>query len=294
VGFLSRVRKAFQPAAVPSAGPRTTPAHEPRFRIQIPTGGSPLVALAGTTTLGRDAIDALLARRDARLPAYLELEAVLEREPDNPVDSYAIAVLVEGDRIGYLPGYLAKQTDLPVGTSLPLPVQLFAKEQNGRTRALAWAWLDETPPRWAHGPNSWPAITREEKRAADHTRSRTTVAEAIRDGGRRASQFRPGMVDGVHFLELVEPIKQLKREGRNEEALQLCYVAIAGVEGEHASEGLTPPPWYTEQAAIVLRKLNRRDEEIAVLRRYLALLPRESSDGSSLAQRLSKIEGHAQ
>ncbi|MBN0042227.1 HIRAN domain-containing protein [Cellulosimicrobium cellulans] len=293
MGFLSRVRKALRPAAVPSDGQLPTPAHEPRFRLQVPAGGSPLVALAGTTTLGRDAIDALLVRRAARLPAYLELEAVLEREPDNPVDSYAIAVLVEGDRIGYLPGYLAKQVDFPVGSSLPLLVQLFAKEQDGRTRALAWAWLDETPPRWEHGPDDWPAITREEKRAADHIRSRTMVADAISDGGRRAAQFRPGMVDGVHFLELVEPIKQLKREGRNEEALQLCYVAIAGVEGEHASEGLTPPPWYTEQAAIVLRKLKRRDEEIAVLRRYLALLPPKSRDGSSLAQRLSKIEGNA-
>lgn len=202
-------------------------------------------------------------------------------------------MLVQGDRIAYLPGYLAQQIDLPAGTSRPVPVQLFAKEQDGRTRALAWAWLDEAPPRWAHGPDSWPAITREEKRAADHTRSRTMVADALRDGGRREAQVRPGMVEGVHFLELVEPIKQLKREGRNEEALQLCYVAIAGVEGEHASEGLAPPPWYTEQAAIVLRKLKRRDEEVAVLRRYLALLPPESRDNSSLAERLRKLEARA-
>lgn len=45
------------------------------------------------------------------------------------------------------------------------------------------------------------------------------VREALQGGGERATRFKRGMVDGVHYLELVEPIKQLKREGRLEEAL---------------------------------------------------------------------------
>src|SRR5665648_585501 len=80
-------------------------------------------------------------------------------------------------------------------------------------RGEGWAWLSDSPPAWQYGPNRWPALTREEKRAAEHGGRRAMVAEAIAGGGQRAEQFRAGMVNGVHYLELVEPIKQLKREG---------------------------------------------------------------------------------
>lgn len=69
------------------------------------------------------------------------------------------------------------------------------------------------------------------------------------------------MVKGVHYLELVEPIKQLKREGRLDEALQLCYQAIQGAENDRG--GREPAPAYTIDAAIIHRKLKQRDEEIA-------------------------------
>lgn len=52
------------------------------------------------------------------------------------------------------------------------------------------------------------------------------VKEAMDGGGDRAAEFRTGMVDGSHYLEFVEPIKQLKRENRLEEALALAYQAI--------------------------------------------------------------------
>lgn len=97
------------------------------------------------------------------------------------------------------------------------------------------------------------------------------------------------MVDGVHYLELVEPIKQLKREDRLEEALVLCYKAIEAAEG--AAGMREPAPWYTEQAAIVHRKLRQRDEEIAVLKRWLAKCPKFRRGGSRIADRLAKLEG---
>ncbi|MHC6220495.1 hypothetical protein [Arthrobacter sp. MMS24-S77] len=96
------------------------------------------------------------------------------------------------------------------------------------------------------------------------------------------------MVDGVHYLELVEPIKQLKREGRFEEALVLCYKAIEAAEGN--AGGREPAPWYTEQAAIVHRKLGQKNEELAVLKRWLARSPKAHRAGSSIAERLAKLE----
>jgi hypothetical protein len=50
---------------------------------------------------------------------------------------------------------------------------------------------------------------------------RGMVQEALAGGGARAAQFKRDMVDGVHYLELVEPIKRLKRDGRLDEAFVL-------------------------------------------------------------------------
>jgi hypothetical protein len=118
--------------------------------------------------------------------------------------------------------------------------------------------------------------------------SATMVREAVQEGGARAQQFKSGLVDGVHYLELVEPIKQLKREGRPEEALVLCCKAIEAAE--RGRDGREPAPWYTQQEAIVHRKLGQKDEEIAVLKRWLAACPKSRRAGSKIAERLAKLK----
>ena len=72
-----------------------------------------------------------------------------------------------------------------------------------------------------------------------------------------------------------------------EDALVLCYAAIDGAEANR--EGREPAPWYTEQAAIIHRKLGQRDKEIAALERWLAACPPERRDGSRIKERLSKL-----
>ena len=94
------------------------------------------------------------------------------------------------------------------------------------------------------------------------------------------------MVDDYHYLELVEPIKDLKRQGKLEEALVVCYKAIEGAEG---SREFPPAPWYTNQAAIIHRKLGQRDQEIAVFERWLRLCPKEYREGSGINERLIKL-----
>lgn len=113
------------------------------------------------------------------------------------------------------------------------------------------------------------------------------VQDALAGGGPRAISFEAGMVNGIHYLELVEPIKQLKRDGRLVEALALCTAAIEGAE--NGREGREPAPWYTEQAAIIHRKLGHRDEEAAVLRRWLKVCPPERREGSQIKARLDKM-----
>lgn len=54
-------------------------------------------------------------------------------------------------------------------------------------------------------------------------------------------------------------------------------------------DGREPAPAYTEHAAIIHRKLGQRDEEIAVLKRWLRLCPAGQRDGSQIGQRLAKL-----
>lgn len=113
------------------------------------------------------------------------------------------------------------------------------------------------------------------------------MRESLAEGGPRANTLRSGLVNGVHYLELVEPIKQLKRDGRLQEALELCLAAAEAAEA--AREGREPAPWYSEQAAIIHRKLGQRAEEIAVLTRWLIACPPERREGSRIQARLAKI-----
>lgn len=247
-----------------------------------------LVALSGTTTFCKAAISALAERHGAASGGYIELTGSLQREPNNPADPNAVAVIVEGEKIGYLPGFATSSAQLSTIGARPARVQVFTEMLPKGLRAEAWAWIGSRPPKWEWSASKRPPMSPPAKAQATQAGRSDMVKEALAEGGERAERFRRGMVNGVHYLELVEPIKELKREGRLEEALALCYVAIEGAEGDR--DGREPAPGYTYDAAIVLRKLGRRDEETAVLKRWLALCPPQYRDGSKIGERLAKLE----
>ncbi len=246
-----------------------------------------LVKLSGTTTTCRTAIAALAERHGAADGGYLELPGSLQREPDNPFDANAVAVMVEGERVGYLPGYTASAAPISTGVSIAVRVQIFTEMLPKGLRAEAWVWGGSQRPQWEWSESKRPPMSSTAKAHATQSRRSNMVREALVDGGTRAADFKAGMVNGVHYLELAEPIKQLKREGRFEDALVLCYAAIEGAEGDR--NGGTPAPAYTKHAAIILRKLGRRDEEIQVLNRWLGHCPPQYRDGSQIGERLAKL-----
>ncbi|MCD4849675.1 hypothetical protein LN996_02495 [Arthrobacter sp. AK01] len=248
---------------------------------------NPCVEVAGTTTFAREAVAALADREAFGTGGYYEGAAQLQREPENPADPQAVAVLVGGERVGYLPSFIAQKIALPEGVSHPARYQLHVQREQ-KLLAKAYVWLGEGEPEWAYAPEDPPALTAHDRTNKAHTDAAAMVQEALAEGGERAAQFKRGMVDGVHYLELVEPIKQLKREGRNEEALVLCYKAIQAAEGDAGRR--EPAPWYTEQAAIVHRKLGQKSEEIAVLKRWMDRCPKARRDGSRIGERLAKLE----
>ncbi|MDN5725252.1 MAG: hypothetical protein L0G99_04870 [Propionibacteriales bacterium] len=252
-------------------------------------GEASLVKLLGTTTIAKEAVAALAGRHGAGEGGYFELEGTLQREPDNQADPHAVAVHVEGERVGYLSGYVARDLDLSNGGARSVSVQIFTEMLPKGLRAEAWAWLGQGPPHWQWSQENRPPMSSRAKAEAHHDSVSEMVSTALADGGDRAEQFKSGMVNGIHYLQLVEPIKQLKRDDRLDEALSLCYAAIRGAEGSAAREGLEPAPWYTEQAAIIHRKLGQHDQEVAVLVRWVDACPPGRGDGSRIKQRLDKL-----
>lgn len=63
----------------------------------------------------------------------------------------------------------------------------------------------------------------------------------------------------------IEPVKQLKREQRFDEALEPLLECIDVVERPAVTEGGVPALWYTEQVAIVYRKRKDAVERAAAL-----------------------------
>lgn len=287
MGFL---KKLFSKSETVVQRPADVAKVRTRVEVTMTAVVPDLVQLAGTTTTSKESIGALVKRRDPRDTGYLEIGGVLQREPGNKVDPDAVAVLVEGERVGYLPGYVAKSLDLSESGARTVPVQIFTQLLERGLRVEAWAWLGEGSPRWQWSDAKRPPLSQGAKIAARHNQTDSMVKSALAGGGERAEQFQAGMVDGMHYLQAVEPIKQLKREGRLEEALALCYTAIEGAENAARLEKTSPPPFYTEQAAIVHRKLGQRDEEIAVLRRYVKACPPKHRQGP-LKERLDKLLG---
>lgn len=247
------------------------------------------VKMTGTTTFGAEAAAAVFVAHGLSDGGVLELVGQLVPEPDNAADPGAVAVHVEGARVGYLPGHLANLLELAPGHVLSCQVQLWAATDRGRLRVVGWVAYGDGPVTWPHTPSNPPAITVADQRTQQAAATTAMVDDAL--GGRdpvRAAQFKRGLVGAHHYLETVEPIKQLKREGRLEEALALCYGAIDGAERDR--DGREPAPWYTEQAAIIHRKRGEHDQEVAVLQRWLRMCPPDRRAGSKIQERLDKMQ----
>lgn len=261
MGLLSRL---FKPQPKP----------EPPF-----AAGSPLVQLAGTTTTRAAAAQEVMARHGQNPPGFIETTGQLVRT-DAGVD-----VTVDGTPIGHL-WTMGVSALAPQSFARTVPVQMFSDVVDGKLRVEVWAWLAPSTPRWEWSATRRPPMTTVGKGAQRHEDIKGMLREQAASNPERARELAAESVDGVHYLDLIEPIKQAKREGRNEDALALCFQAIEGAErGRHGRE---PAPAYTKHAAIILRKLGRPDEEAAVLERYLRWLP-DGGEGHEFAERLAKV-----
>jgi hypothetical protein len=248
--------------------------------------GDGCVELSGTTTNSREHCQRVFAGAGYLNGGLLYRDGALVAEPTNPVDSDAVAVQVEGTRVGYLPAWVAAQVRSVLADGTSVPVQLWGKENDGDVRVRAFAWLGAGEPAWQYDATKPAPVTTAEKkeeqaRSAAHLREQRLAA-----GGETTQTERNALVRGKHYTEWPEGIRELKRAGQHDQALVLLYELIDAAERDARRQGhRAPAPWYTEQAAIIHRKLKEYEREIAVLERYRATHPQAAD---AFTERLAK------
>ena len=109
---------------------------------------------------------------------------------------------------------------------------------------------------------------------------------------RRERMDEVSKVDGEHYTDSVERVKQLKREGRHEEAIVILLKTVDATEKESEAHGggWGVAPWYYEQLAIIYRKEGRIEDEIQILERYDRQEKAGGAGPDKLSDRLKKAK----
>ena len=99
--------------------------------------------------------------------------------------------------------------------------------------------------------------------------------------------MKAGLVDGKHYTDYVETVKELKRRDELAKAEKLLLRLITAVEEEAKIEGWIVAPWYYEQLAIIYRKQKDTNKELEVLKRFAS---QRHAEPAPLVDRLQKLE----
>jgi hypothetical protein len=83
--------------------PKEQTGDQPHAVLTVSKHLNACLKVAGTTTFANDAVAALADRKGLGERGYFEGQAQLQREPGNPVDPQAVAVLADGEMVGCRP-----------------------------------------------------------------------------------------------------------------------------------------------------------------------------------------------
>jgi hypothetical protein len=85
-------------------------------------------------------------------------------------------------------------------------------------------------------------------------------------------------------------VRELKRLGRWDEAVDLLGVLVDGAEEKAREQKRGVPPWYYEQLAVIYRRQGKGDEEIEILERFARQKQAEGEKSRKLLSRLARLK----
>jgi DNA polymerase-3 subunit epsilon len=141
-------------------------------------------------------------------------------------------------------------------------------------RPSGWR-LEFTPPTAESERPSFTAAMRQHGPRMSH--------EDVQAAAARAAEMAP--------WDAIDVVMELQRHGRLEEALALALTLVDRTEADPESQRYGVAPGYYERAAIILRKLGRHHDEIALLERFAARRHAPGGKPAVLLERLQKLRG---
>lgn len=193
--------------------------------------------------------------------------AALVCEDSNPYDNMAVRVDIEDMTVGYLSRTNARQYRAEL------------KRQNLEGATLKCGAIINGGWDRDSGDNGYFGVQ------LDLPIEKGTAAEKPK----RVHKPAPRDIEAAkvgHFTDATDTVKQLKREGRLEEAESLLLWCVGETEKE-SRYGVAP--WYYEQLAIIYRKQGRTEDEVAILERYASQKHAPGATPAKLADRLEKL-----
>ena len=95
--------------------------------------------------------------------------------------------------------------------------------------------------------------------------------------------------DTLFPTDIIDEVKNLKREKKFEEAIEILLDAVDSMEDNSESTGGVAP-WYYEQLAIIYSKNKQIEKEIEILERYSKQRKAPGKKPEKLAERLKKVK----
>lgn len=287
MSFLRRLL-ARPPATAPDTRAATIDLGDRRGAL--PADGVALASGPAMDVVGeshyRDAIAAIAG--GPRLEAVrLVASAALVPEPDNPYDRNAVAVWIEGRKVGHL----SRGDAAALG---PVLARLTAAGRTGYGRADIYGGWDRGPSdRGDYGITLYVGDAAAQAERLDRVLDGKTSAQIaagtppLRPGRGRG----PGMVRGRPHYEWHPEVQRLERVGDEDAAVALLLEVCDATEAESRAEGYGVAPAAYERLAILYRKRGDRAAELAILERYEAAPHAPGATPGRLAERLAKLRG---
>jgi len=111
--------------------------------------------------------------------------------------------------------------------------------------------------------------------------------------GKKYEYLQTEKVQGKHFTDYVDRVKQLMQDKNYPEAIELLLRLVDETESEakNAGKGYDVAPWYYEQLAVIYRKEKRYQDEIEILERFEKQSKSQRVTSKKMTDRLDKAKG---
>lgn len=209
--------------------------------------------------------------------------ALLVPEPNNRYDHNAVGVWIDGKQVGYL-----SRDNAEILQPCILKAISTTHRQVACNARVVGGWDRGGRDRGHFGVRLYVDLSDFDVDADDLDGDWEEPDRGNGRSGRSAPRTGPGTLDGRHYTECADDVRNLRRDGKDEEAERLLLRLVDATEEEAKAQKWGVAPWYYEQLAIIYRKRKDLDAEVRILERFARQPHAPGATPPKLLERLQK------